>query len=479
MLSLETRKSISCLAWNPDSPDEVAVSFHFCAQIHVYDLSTVDSARPSPVRLLQVAGIKKDSGNRTMIFAPVPLRSNFIFAGSEEGCLRGWSVSKSAGSKSFCNFLADPARSSSSAVPIIGLFVWDATFLTVVLKDGVVCIYDLVDWRTPAFSSSSSEPTLKWKFHPNRQISSVESVHHVSNGLAVFSEVSAVVWVVDCVQRTALRSFRPFSMTCRPLETPQPTPELETFTLEQLREIGRSRSTNSEHQFAFRTTLWKQSLCPPILVCLQSQQFSMHEICKPWSNPCVHPSSSGSFLSQAVHVGLPAMGNISCTTLRGRVVDASQGGLEIRLELATCKFLLSFAGGNTFIMRCEWFEDNGSLKSAELHLAGLQNDLVHLKDSYDGPSVTGGRPAVFLRVASIPTTQIPRIDLSLPCQKQTAVSQDVLHTTLTFASSIPYGLTSDAHGKLFAVSFGCRSDINDADSANVVEPTSKRQRLVA
>ena len=155
VLSFDTRKDVSCIAWSALQPDDVAVTFLYRSEVHVYDLSSIDGVSTSggvgeadPKRVLDAAEGKGSNGHNVVMYwqnsasatsatasgqqksttsngrhnnANVSSISECIVAGSCSGYIRCWGASSNSSRNFIWNVKADPLRHDLTAAPVVAL----------------------------------------------------------------------------------------------------------------------------------------------------------------------------------------------------------------------------------------------------------------------------------------------------------------------------------------------------------------------
>lgn len=158
VVSVDTRRIVSDLAWSLTNDDEISVCFSSRSDIFVYDLLDLTE----PVQTLQVG--KNVPGGHTIIMY-IKSHCNgagneqHIIAGGKSGHIRKWSVTSSP-SRVKWEVCAAPSNAiHEQASPVVGLAQIDGRRLISINQCGVIAVWDLVNMTVPAFGMANL-PTL-------------------------------------------------------------------------------------------------------------------------------------------------------------------------------------------------------------------------------------------------------------------------------------------------------------------------------
>jgi hypothetical protein len=191
---LDTKKSISSIAWRKLACDHICISFDFSPQILHYDLTcSMDDDNPfqnqqysaplRPIRQYVPDGLGNNSCGHPCIIiwnkattvkalnpsiSPQRKEEEFVIAGSTNGFIRSWKLlnavqsgSNNISNKCYWNLRVDATKPISMSRPIIALFLVDESrSLLVVTDDGLLTKWDLYNLKSPSFGSTTPEPKL-------------------------------------------------------------------------------------------------------------------------------------------------------------------------------------------------------------------------------------------------------------------------------------------------------------------------------
>ena len=218
IVSLDTKRDISSIAWSYHNEDDVAVAFTHRPEIHIYDLSsllndkddegaTTAHSHPNAYafhggrdgcckKVLNIMASKERSGHNVVIYWPTGSRTasnntstlkhltssrhnaddvasssmmgeDHVVAGSSNGYIRYWNTNRCQSKDYSWSVIADPLRSPATASPVVSLLPLSGRgsgslqriLLLSATSQGVVVLWDLSNMRSNSFGSTTLTPT--------------------------------------------------------------------------------------------------------------------------------------------------------------------------------------------------------------------------------------------------------------------------------------------------------------------------------
>lgn len=175
VVSVDTRRAVSDVAWSPDHDDEICVSFSFREEIHVYDLQDLGS----PLFALTMPKKVGSVGYNVVKYLP-PMQQQLkqhqqqqkqkqassqrcsIVAGSKSGHVRRWNINAQNNAGSFVwEVTAD--NGCVGPVPVVALEQVEHRRIISLNQNGLVAVWDLEHMTVPSFGCTSL-PSLVSKF---------------------------------------------------------------------------------------------------------------------------------------------------------------------------------------------------------------------------------------------------------------------------------------------------------------------------
>lgn len=168
VVSVDTRRAVSDVAWSIDYEDELCVCFAFRSDIYIYDLQDLSEPR----QILTAGKAHGSPGHNKALYMPFQntgsrCKDQCIVAGSKSGHVRKWDINKNI----VCwEMLADAVSSGSLSnhrSSVIGLAEIERKRLVSLTQSGTLVLWDLEKMTVPSFGCESV-PTMLAKMHlPN------------------------------------------------------------------------------------------------------------------------------------------------------------------------------------------------------------------------------------------------------------------------------------------------------------------------
>jgi len=159
IVSVDTRRAVSDIAWSLENEDEICVSFSFRSEIFVYDLQDLSS----PLATLRIGATTGTNGHSCVIYvAALTGRSSdrsheqCVLAGGKSGHIRKWNI-RSNPNSAIWQVNADAFGNGSPVVSLIE--IEQQQRLVSLTQSGCVAMWDLEHMVVPTFGSASV-PTL-------------------------------------------------------------------------------------------------------------------------------------------------------------------------------------------------------------------------------------------------------------------------------------------------------------------------------
>jgi len=168
VVSVDTRRAVSDVAWSPDHDDEICVSFSFREEIHIYDLQDLSS----PLFALTMPKKVGSVGYNVVKYLPPPqpqqqqqqhknqMRSqrSAVIAGSKSGHVRKWNINAQNNAGTFAwEVTADSG--CGGPVPVVALEQVEQRRVISLNQNGLLAVWDLEHMTVPSFGCTS-QPSL-------------------------------------------------------------------------------------------------------------------------------------------------------------------------------------------------------------------------------------------------------------------------------------------------------------------------------
>lgn len=159
VVSVDTRRAVSDIAWSLENDDEICVSFAFRPELFIYDLQDLSS----PVVTLQIGQTGSSVGHTCVIYMPHAPAANGIarsggvpeqcvLAGGKSGHIRKWNVRANPNCVHW-------QVSADHVSPVVSLVEIEGRRLVSLTQSGSVSVWDLEHMSVPSFGTKSA-PTL-------------------------------------------------------------------------------------------------------------------------------------------------------------------------------------------------------------------------------------------------------------------------------------------------------------------------------